>query len=135
MRSLHYIILAVALLLMAAGCETPNAAEQTVHESFNKEQAVERIIRNHPEFTHAGETKSIETITGGPAPGTKVSGSMSTSVEPASEHGAFIVTLTKDWDFTFSGKKLSGYWKYKVTSDSEELLETKDNTDLIRLVK
>jgi hypothetical protein len=99
------------------------------------EQAAAAVLRDHPDFPGPGETKSIATMTGGPAPGTKVTGRLSTTVEPWAGKGEYRVTLRKDWDMTFSGKKLSGHWTYKVTADAVQLIESEDNTDLVNQVK
>jgi hypothetical protein len=102
---------------------------------FNKTQAVDAVLKDHPEYPQAGETKDIETMTGGPAPGSKVTGTLATTVDTTSEPEAYTVTLTKRWNLTFNDKKLIGYWKYKVTPQGVQLIESEDNTDLVQLVK
>jgi hypothetical protein len=74
-------------------------------------------------------------MTGGDAPGSKVTGTLTTTVNASSEPETYIVTLTKRWNLTFNDKKLAGYWKYKVTPQAVQLIESDDNTDLVQLVK
>lgn len=104
-------------------------------ESFDKNKAVAAVFKDHPEYPQEGEFKQIETMTGGPAPGTLVKGTLATSVETSSEPDHYIVTLTKQWDFSFNDKKLIGYWKYNVTPQTVHLVDREDNTDLLAIVK
>jgi hypothetical protein len=103
--------------------------------SFDKQQAVDAVLTDHPDYPRIGETKDIETMTGGDAPGSKVTGTLTTTVNASSEPETYIVTLTKRWNLTFNDKKLVGYWKYKVTPQAVQLIESDDNTDLVQLVK
>jgi hypothetical protein len=64
-----------------------------------------------------------------------VKGTLSTTVEASLEPDTYIVTLIKNWNFSVNGKKLLGYWKYKATPQSVQLIGSEDNTDLIRIVK
>ena len=149
------ILLASTILLTSASCGIKSAMDEdallsqngsgtiqnaskeaeAISTSFDKEKAAAAVLKDHPEFPKPGETKEIETITGGPAPGTKVKGTLSTTVEASSEPDTYIVTLTKNWNFSVNEKKLLGDWKYKVTPQSVQLIESEDNTDLIRIVK
>lgn len=102
---------------------------------FSATQAVAAVLQDHPEYPMAGDTQAIETITGGPAPGTKVTGTLSTTVEPATEPDTYIVTLTKRWNLTVNDQALAGHWKYKVSPQGVRLVESEDNTDKVRLVR
>lgn len=116
-------------LLQTAG--RPHSAET----AFTPDQAVAAVLADHPEFPQAGESNPIETMTGGPYPGTKVEGTLFTSVEASSEPERYIVTLAKQWNFSVNDKELKGLWKFEVTPDAVRLLESNDNTDLIHVVK
>jgi len=104
-------------------------------EAFDADQAVAAVLREHPEYPAAGEKRSIETMTGGPAPGLRVGGTLATAVEAADEPDTYIVTLTKRWELQVNDHWLVGYWRYKATPSGIELLASEDNTDEIALVK
>ncbi len=104
-------------------------------DSFGPDQAMALVLQDHAEYPRAGETRDIEIMTGGPPPGSKVKGTLTSKVEPSSEPDTYIVTLTKRWDLIFNGKELVGHWKYKVAPDAVQLIESEDNTDLVGMVK
>ncbi|WP_168118867.1 hypothetical protein [Paenibacillus sp. HB172176] len=113
--------------------DTPVSSEEGT--SFDEESAAEAVLKEHPDFPSVGQFKTIETMTGGPAPGTKVSGTLTTRADAAEDEGTYIITLTKQWNMTINDKELIGRWVYKVSQGSIELLESEDNTDQIGMVK
>jgi ABC-type glycerol-3-phosphate transport system substrate-binding protein len=132
----------VCLLLMAAvtACAAVDAAQAdhwtNPQPSENtKEKAAAAVSQRPPGISLSWVSKEFETITGGPAPGAKVKGTLTTTAEASSDPDTYTVTLTKNWNVSVNGKKLMGYWKYKVTPQTVQLVESEDNTDLIRIVK
>lgn len=104
-------------------------------DAFDQQKAVAAVLDDHPEFPLPGEVKEIETVTGGPAPGSKVTGTLATAVDKMSESDNYIVTLTKQWNLTINGQKLVGVWKYEVSPRGVQFIESKDNTVLVQTVK
>jgi len=90
-------------------------AEQDLEEPFDQHQAVAAVLKEHPGFPQANETEEIETVTGGPAPGSTVTGTLHTSV--------------------FNGEQVEGHWTYAVTPDGIELVDSADNTELVTMIK
>ncbi|WP_052339534.1 hypothetical protein [Gorillibacterium massiliense] len=135
------IVVLFSLLILFTACRATN--DSTVNgttapsgtASFSEQQAVSIVLKDHPEYPEAGQTKAIETVTGGLAPGTKVTGSLATEVEAALDPQTYIVTLTKEWNFSVNGEKLIGKWVYNVTPEGAQMLSSEDNTDLIQIVK
>ncbi|MFM1652502.1 hypothetical protein ACI7RC_10425 [Brevibacillus sp. B_LB10_24] len=145
--NLKALLPAVVILFAAAGCSPApdvghtgteqHALQETKapESAFDETEAAEAVLRDHPDFPQPGEVKEIETTTGGEYPGTKVKGTLSTKVEPSQEPDTYIVTLTKQWNFTINDKELIGTWQYEVTPHSVQLIDHEDNTDLIEIVK
>jgi len=96
---------------------------------------VQKSLAVTPEFPKAGEVKKIETRTGGPAPGIKVDGELTTTVEKSTENNTYIVTLTKAWNQKVNDKEAKSVWTYEVTQDKAELISSEENADLINLIK
>lgn len=103
--------------------------------AFDEAKAVELVLKDHPDFPEVGEVRVIETTTGGPAPGAKVSGELKTTVENTSEPSTFIVTLTKAWNITVNDKEAKSVWQYKVTPDNAKLVSSEENADIINTIK
>jgi|GEM_PF-5029895 len=110
-------------------------AEQDLEEPFDQHQAVAAVLKEHPGFPQANETEEIETVTGGPAPGSTVTGTLHTSVEATSETDTYTVTLSKRWNLIFNGEQVEGHWTYAVTPDGIELVDSADNTELVTMIK
>ncbi|MDQ0116033.1 hypothetical protein J2T15_005509 [Paenibacillus harenae] len=102
---------------------------------FDENQAVAAVLKEKPDFPPSGQAKEIEVVTGGKAPGTKVKGTLSTTVAASSSPGKYTVTLMKNLDYTINEEVLRGYWIYEVTPEETRLVESNDNTILIETVK
>lgn len=116
----------------------PAVVETAVTEQtggFDENQAVAAVLKEQPEFPQAGQAKEIEVVTGGLAPGTKIKGTLATTVAASSTPGIYTVTLTKNLDFIVNDEKLRGYWIYEATAKEIRLIESNDNTSLIETVK
>lgn len=103
---------------------------------FSENNAVAMVLKDHPDFPSAGESKEVETRTGGPAPGLLVKGELKTTVESTKETDTYIVTLTKVWHQKVNGIEPKSVWKYKVTGDGKVILiSSQENADLINTIK
>jgi len=133
------MLLTCVLAASLTGClngrqgESPSASIQV--KPFDEQEAVAMVLKHHPEFPKAGEVKKIETRTGGPAPGIKVDGELTTTVEKSTENNTYIVTLTKAWNQKVNDKEAKSVWTYEVTQDKAELISSEENADLINLIK
>lgn len=125
------ILCATLLALTICGCQSGKPTS----DAFDLNQAVDIVLALHPEFPPAGGTKEIETMTGGKYPGTKVSGTLATSVDPSGEPDVYHVTLTKKWRIKIGDQEVEGFWKYRVTPQGAELMASADNTDLLNIIK
>lgn len=113
------------------------SSSSIVNNTFDENKAISMVIKDHGDFP-ANQSESITKevpIGGGPASSTlKAKVKFTTKVEKTSE-SAYVVTLIKDWNFTFSGKPVISSWKYNVTPGSITLLESNDNDYLMQTIK
>lgn len=125
-------LLCVTLLALTIfGCQSGKSTS----DAFDTNQAVDIVLDQHPEFPLAGGTKEIETMTGGKYPGTQVTGTLATTVDPSDEPDVYHVTLTEKWHLKIGNLEVERFWRYKVTPQGAELMESADNTDLLNIVK
>jgi PBP1b-binding outer membrane lipoprotein LpoB len=133
-----------ALLLLAislTGCSNAelkagqSQLETPQVKSFEEKEAVDMVLKDHPDFPNEGEAVNIETQTGGPYPGLKVDGELRTTVEKSTERDKYIVTLTKAWNTKVNDKEAKSVWTYEVTPDKVELISSEENADLVNTIK
>ncbi|WP_337100355.1 hypothetical protein [Paenibacillus sp. YIM B09110] len=151
---LRGLVIACALSIVLSGCSmnedqtntnadtnqatAPQVTQKSSTEQatgFDEVQAVAAVLKEMPEFPEAGQAKQIEVAAGGKEPGTKVKGTLATTVAASSNAGTYTVTLTKNLEYTINDEKLRGYWIYEVTPEETRLVESNDNTSLIETVK
>jgi hypothetical protein len=103
--------------------------------AFGQDQAVDIVLAQHPEFPLARGKKVIEKTIGGKYPGAKVTGVLATSVEFSGEPDVYHVTLSEKWSLEIGDNEVEAFWRYKVTPQGAELVESADNTELLNIVK
>jgi hypothetical protein len=121
MRNLLLMFLSISILV---------GFSEEKPEEFSQSDAIIMVLKEHPEFPlKIGEVKTVEVGVGGPCCDNKVRAELTTEVEKIGKE-TYIVTLTKDWNFTFSGNYVLSYWKYKVSPNGLLLIDSVNEDEL-----
>lgn len=140
----------MVLMLVFSGCEsisTKTSKEITLtnyeepatnndisNKTLDETSAISMVLKNNVDFpSKTSDVLVKKIVTGGPG-GNYASVKFTTKVEKKAE-GIYIVTLTKDWGFTFNDEYVLSYWKYKVTASGVTLIESKDKDKLPNMMK
>ena len=106
----------------------------TTSLQFTEDEAIAKVVKNHPEFPDKAGMKEDKEKIGGPE-GAKATVMFETKVEKKVEN-TYTVTLTKTWEMKVNGKTPVSFWKYDVTP--EKVILVKEDTtgeDLISIIK
>ena len=129
-----FIVLLFICLTSFAGYKYVSKASDNNLDSFSQAEAIAVSVKNHPEFPiNPNVTVTKELPIGGPS-GSTAKVKLTTKVELSGKR-TVLVTLTKDWGITVNGTYAKSFWKYKVTPNDIELLESVDNDYLPNIIK
>ncbi|MDQ0247408.1 hypothetical protein J2S09_005057 [Bacillus fengqiuensis] len=121
-------------LLFLSGCNDINQKSISdikvyEEEKFTQSNAIDRVLKEHPEFPSSpGVVKTLEVPVGGPCCDNKVKAELTTKIEKLGEE-SYLVTLTKDWNFTYGNNYVLSYWKYEVNNDTLTLTDSVNEDD------
>lgn len=131
--TLFIVLLSVCIISLAV-CKYVFKASDDNLDSFGQAEAITESVKNHPEFPiNPNDTVIKELPIGGPS-GSTAKVKFTTKAELYGKR-TFLVTLTKDWGITVNGTYAKSFWKYKVTPNGIELLESVDNDYLPNIIK
>lgn len=132
MKKIVSLITFVCICISFIGCVKSSSTAS--NNGFDEDKAISMVVKDHPEFpSNKVDTITKKLPTGGP-PDTTANVKFSTKVEKVKKD-TYVVTLTKDWGFKINDVYVLSYWKYKVTSNNETLIESKDNDYLPNIMK
>ena len=130
--------LILILLFLLVGCSNPifensqQKSTQTVN-IFDENDAISKVIKEHPEFPSSVGSKEISLDDFGKQ-GHRLIGSLKTEVEKVGED-EYIVIMTKKWNIKVNDIDAVSYWKYKVTPDILNLIDSKEKADIVNIIK
>ena len=136
MKKVFSLILILSFLLV--GCSNPilennePKSSQTVN-IFDEKYAISKVIKEHPEFPSSVGSKEISLNHVGKQ-GNKLIGSLKTEVEKSGQD-EYIVIITKKWNIKVNDMDAVSYWKYKVTPEIITLIDSKENADIVNIIK
>ncbi|MBZ9687488.1 hypothetical protein G9F72_014245 [Clostridium estertheticum] len=136
MKKIVSFITTVCICISLTGCAKSllTVSNNISKNTFDEAKAILMVVKDHPDFPSSqSDTITKKLPTGGPQ-GTTANVKFTTKVENAGE-SIYEVTLTKDWGISVNGKYAKSYWKYTVTTNSVNLLESIDNDNLPNTMK
>ncbi|MDV3427508.1 MAG: hypothetical protein LIR50_10795 [Bacillota bacterium] len=131
--NLFIVLLFVFLTSFIRYKYAPKASDNNL-DSFSQTEAIAVSVKNHPDFPISPNYTVIKELPIGGPSGSTAKVKFTTKVELYGKR-TFLVTLTKDWGITVNGTFIKSFWKYKVTPNGIELLESVDNDYLPYIIK
>lgn len=116
-----------SLSALSSGNKSSNESD-----GISETQAIEKVIKEHPDFPNAAGTITKKLPIGGPV-GSTADVKFTTKVETTND--AYVITLIKDWGITVNGKYAESFWKYQVTGSGASLIDSEDNDNLVKQIK
>ncbi len=103
-------------------------------DNKEKRRAITLVTNVQGDFPDWEGTKEILVRTGGKHPGAKVRVLLETSCTEGND-GTYEVLLQKTWDISINGIQPISYWKYKVTEDRMELVDSENNDGSVAAIE
>lgn len=126
-KHILFTFLLISIFIILVGCST---SKKTV---FSEKIAILEVVKKHPEFPSEVGSREIKVEIGG-IEGNKTSVKLETKIEQKGNN-EYVVTLTKMWGIRIANIIPVSYWKYNVTPNKTTLIESKDNDDMVKIIK
>ena len=136
MKRLIALISSIFICTSLMGCAN-NASGKNNNislKTFDEAKAISMVVKDHLDFPSSpSDTVTKKLPTGGPS-GTTANVKFTTKIQ-SSGKDTYLVTLTKDWGFSFNDEYVKSYWEYKVMPKSVALIESMDKDYLTDMMK